>query len=193
MAGEARATFRQLKGVTADEFAPLLPATERFCQALPDRVLEALNRLGGQYDGFPIDRLQHSLQTATLALRDERDEEYVVCALVHDIGDELACYNHAELAAAVVAPFVAPANHWMVLNHAPFQGYYYWQHLGRDPLTVERLRGHPHFERTWSFVERYDQCAFDPAKETLPLAAFEPMLRRVFASPRADYRPGGPT
>ena len=188
----ARATFRQLKGVTAEEFAPLLPATEQFRATLPDRVLGALRRLGGQYDGFPIDRLHHSLQTATLALRDGRDEEYVVCALVHDLGDELAFYNHGELAAVVVEPFVSPANHWMVRNHPPFQGYYYWQHVDKDPLTVERLRGHPHFEHTWAFVERYDQRAFDPDLETLPLEAFEPMVRRVFArQPHPDYSPGG--
>lgn len=187
----ARATFRQLKGVTFEEFAPLLEATEVFRQELPERILRSLRRMGGQYDGFPIDRLQHSLQAATLALRDGRDEEYVVCALVHDIGDELTFYNHAELAGVVVEPFVSPANHWMVRNHAPFQGYYYWQHVGRDPASVERLRGHPHFEHAWTFVERYDQLAFDPDTKTLPLEAFEPMVRRVFTTPRPDYKPGG--
>lgn len=184
-----RATFTQLKGVTAEQFAPLHPATERFRAALPDRILRSLARLGGEYDGFPIDRLQHSLQTATLAQQDGRDEEYVFCSLVHDIGDELAFYNHGDLAAVVVEPFVSPANHWMVRHHPVFQGYYYWQHLGKDPLTVKRLRGHPHFEHTWAFVERYDQRAFDPSIATLPLAAFEPLVRRVMAQPHPTYSP----
>jgi predicted HD phosphohydrolase len=182
-----RASFTRLQGVTAEQFAPLHPATRAFRAALPDRVLRALARMGGEYDGFPIDRLQHSLQTATLALRDGRDEEYVFCALVHDLGDELAFYNHGELGAVVVQPFVCEANHWMVRHHPVFQGYYYWQHIGRDPRSVERVRGHAHFDRTWEFVELYDQRAFDPAIETLPLAHFEPLVRRAMAQTHPSY------
>jgi predicted HD phosphohydrolase len=184
-----RATFTRLDGVTAEQFAPLHAATRTFRAALPDRVLRSLARMGGEYDGFPVDRLTHSLQTATLALRDDRDDEYVFCALVHDIGDDLAFYNHGELAAVVVHPFVGEANHWMVRHHPVFQGFYYWQHVGRDPASVERLRGHRHFDHTWEFVERYDQRAFDPAAETLPLAHFEPLVRRVMAQTHPTYRP----
>jgi predicted HD phosphohydrolase len=184
-----RASFTQLKGVTAEQFLPLHSATEAFRAALPDRILHSLARMSGEYDGFPIDRLQHSLQTASLALQDGRDDHYVFCALVHDIGDELTFYNHGELAAAVVRPFVDEADHWMVGHHPVFQGYYYWQHIGRDPSSVEQLRGHPHFDRTWEFVERYDQRAFNSAIPTLPLSAFEPLVRRVMASPHPRYSP----
>jgi predicted HD phosphohydrolase len=184
-----RCSFTQLRGVTAEQFAPLHPATRAFRAALPDRVLAALGRMAGEYDGFPIDRLHHSLQTATLAQRDGRDDEYVFCALVHDIGDELAFYNHGELAATLVAPFVSEAAHWMVLHHPVFQGFYYWQHVGRDPMSVERLRGQPHFERTWEFVELYDQRAFDPTLETLPLAEFAPLVRRVMERTHPCFSP----
>jgi predicted HD phosphohydrolase len=182
------ATFTQLKGVTEDQFAPLRPWTDQFASGLPDRLLHNLEGLAGDFGGFPIDRLQHSLQTATLALRDGRDEEYVVCALVHDIGDHMASYNHAHLAGVVVEPFVSEANHWMVKNHAPFQGYHYVHFNGGDRFAMERFRDHPHFQHTFDFVDRYDQAAFDAASDTLPLETFAPMVRRVFAKPRADFR-----
>ena len=37
--------------------------------------------LAGDTGGYAVDRLTHSLQTATRAQRDGRDDEYVVCAL----------------------------------------------------------------------------------------------------------------
>jgi len=182
------AAFTQLKDVTEAQFAPLRPWTDQFQAGLGDRIIENLQRLSGDFGGFPIDRLQHSLQTATRAMRDGHDEEYVVCALVHDIGDHLASYNHAHLAGVVVEPFVSEANHWMVKNHAPFQGYHYVHFNGGDRFAMEQFRGHPHFEQTFDFVDKYDQAAFDGAYDTLPLEAFAPMVRQVFAKPRSDFR-----
>lgn len=182
------ATFTQLKGVTEEEFAPLRPWTDQFASGLAERILENLEKLAGDFGGFPIDRLQHSLQTATRAHRDGRDEEYVVCALVHDIGDHLASYNHAALAGVVVEPFVSEANHWMVKHHAPFQGYHYTHFNGGDRMAFEKHRGHPHFQHTFDFVDLYDQAAFDPAYPSMTLEEFAPMVRRVFAQPRADFK-----
>jgi predicted HD phosphohydrolase len=147
-------------------------------------VLAHLRLLADDYGGFAVDRLTHSLQTATLAHRGGEDEEYVVCALLHDIGDTLGAYNHADVAAAIVRPFVSEGNHWMVEKHAIFQGYYYFHHLGMDRNLRDQFRGHPHFERTALFCERYDSPAFDPACDAMPLEAFEPMVRRVFAAPK---------
>jgi predicted HD phosphohydrolase len=70
----------------------------------------------------PADRLTHSLQTATLAYRAGEDEEYVVCALLHDLGDTLGTYNHADIAAAILKPFVSEQNHWIIEKHGIFQG-----------------------------------------------------------------------
>ncbi len=84
------------------------------------------------HGGFPVTRLEHSLQTATMAEEDGRDAEYVLCALLHDIGDTLAPYNHPDIAAGILKPFVSPANHWMVQHHGIFQGYYFWHHIGLD-------------------------------------------------------------
>jgi predicted HD phosphohydrolase len=152
--------------------------------ALPKRILAHLKLLDGDYGGFPIDRYSHCLQTATLALRDGRDEEYVVCALLHDIGDTLGCYNHPDVAAAILKPFVSEANHWMVAHHGIFQGYNFFHHIGMNRDMRDMFKGHAHYARTEEFIALYDNPSFDPKAETLPIAEFEPMMRRVFAAPK---------
>jgi predicted HD phosphohydrolase len=151
---------------------------------LPDRVLTHLKLLDGDYGGFPVDRLQHSLQTATRAHRAGENEEYVVAALLHDIGDTLGSFNHPDIAAAILKPFVDPKTLWIVEQHGIFQGYYFFEYLGLDRDLREKFRGHEHFEDTARFCELYDQAAFDPAYDSAPLDFFEPMVRRVMAAPK---------
>ena len=179
-----RATFTRMDQSTAQDWALIAAEFRPFSQALPDRILAHLKLLDGDYGGFPIDRYTHCLQTATLALRDGRDEEYVVCALLHDIGDTLGCYNHPDIAAAILKPFVDDANLWMVQNHGIFQGYNFFHHIGMNRDMRDMFKGHAHYARTEEFIELYDNPAFDPKGETLPITEFEPMLRRVFAQPR---------
>jgi len=178
-----RATFTTMETSTQSDWNVIGAEFVRFGQGLPDRILQHLKLLDGDYGGFPVDRLTHSLQTATRAHADGRDEEYVVCALLHDIGDTLGSYNHPEVAAAILKPFVSEANHWMVEKHGIFQGYYFFHYVGLDRNMREALRGHPHFAYTEEFCAKYDGPAFDPKGETRPLSFFEPMLRRVFARP----------
>ena len=186
----ARATFTGMEESTAEDWAIIGQSFVRHGLGLADRILDHLRLLDGDFGGFAVDRLTHSLQTATRAFRAGEDEEYVVCALLHDIGDTLGSYNHADIAAAIVKPFVSPENHWMVEQHAVFQGYYFFHHLGMDRNLREQFRGHPSFERTALFCELYDAPAFDPAAETLPLDFFDPMLRRVFATPKQTLYTG---
>ncbi len=181
---EPRAAFTTMERSTAEDWATLSGSFVGFAQKLPDRVLAHLKLLDGDYGGFAVDRLQHSLQTATRAHRAGENEEYVVCALLHDIGDTLGTFNHADIAAAVLRPFVSDANHWMVDKHGIFQGYYFFHRIGLDRNMREEFRGHPHFERTALFCERYDGPAFDPHSDTMPLTAFAPMGRRGFAAPK---------
>ena len=185
------ASFTDMASSTEADWKIILNEAAGFAKALPDRVLSHLVLLGGDFGGFPVDRLTHSLQTATRAHKDGRDEEYVVCALLHDIGDTLGTYNHPDIGAAILKPFVSDENHWMVQHHGIFQGYYFFQHLGMDRNMREQFRNHPCFERTEEFCARYDGPAFDRNAETLPLRFFEPMLRRVLAQPRNSiYRAG---
>lgn len=153
-----------------------------------DAVMDHLKFLLGDPAGHHIDRFDHSLQTATRALRDGRSEDYVVMSLLHDIGDTLSPHNHGEIAAGILRPYVSDELYFIVRHHAIFQGYYFW-HLdgrGRDRNAREQFRGHPHFEATAEFCEKYDQMSFDPDYATLPLRDFEPMIRRLFAKP-ADW------
>jgi len=180
----ARASFRSMQESTREDWQLIGGEFMQFTTGLPARVMKHLQILEGDYGGFPVDRYTHSLQTATRALRDGRDEEYVVCALLHDIGDTLGSFNHPDIAAAILKPFVSEANHWMVQNHGIFQGHYFFHHIGLDRDMRDNFKGHPHYERTAEFCALYDNPAFDPKAETLPISEFEPMLRRVMAQPK---------
>lgn len=179
-----RANFVRMQDSTQQDWQVIGAEFMQFSKGLSDRVIKHLQILEGDYGGFPIDRYTHSLQTATRAWRDGRDEDYVVCALLHDIGDTLGSFNHPDIAAAILKPFASDANLWMVQHHGILQGHYFFHHIGMDKDMREQFRTHPHFEHTASFCELYDNPAFDATAETLPISEFEPMLRRFFAKPR---------
>lgn len=184
IAAGTRASFTAMAHGTKEDWDIIASHMMPFATTLPDRVVDHLKMLGGDHGGFAVDRLEHSLQTATRAHQDGRDEEYVVCALLHDIGDLLGFFNHADLAATVLKPFVSERNRWMVEKHGVCQGYYFFHYLGLDRNMREQYRGHPDFEYTLEFCDKYDQPAFDPNFQSMPLDAFMPMVRRVFAQPK---------
>jgi len=184
MSAEAQTNFTSMEESTAADWNVLSSHFLAYASELPNRVLAHLRLLDGDYGGFPVDRLTHSLQTATLAHQDGRDEEYVVCALLHDIGDTLGSFNHPDIAAAILRPFVTDENLWMVEKHGIFQGYYFFHHIGMDRNMREQFRGHPCFERTAEFCAKYDGPAFNPSGKTAPLSFFEPMVRRLMSAPR---------
>jgi predicted HD phosphohydrolase len=172
---------------TADDYRRLDAGLRAEHTRLADRVLDLLRGLEGHNPGYLIDRYQHSLQTATRALRDGADEETVVAALVHDVGDLHAPENHSAFAAAILRPYVADDTYWMILHHGLFQGYYYVHHFGGDRNARERFRDHPAYRKTVAFCARWDQCSFDPDYDTLPLETFEPMVRRLFAREPKEF------
>jgi predicted HD phosphohydrolase len=173
--------FTRMDQGTEEEYQFLDHLYRTFSTELPDRVIMHLNLLKGDRLGYKIDRFQHSLQSATRAQRDGADEEMVVSALLHDIGDTIAPDNHSELGASVLQPYVSARTHWIIKHHGLFQGYYYFHHCGGDRNAREIYRGHSMFEPTAEFCEKWDQNSFDPAYDTLPFEAFEPALRRIFA------------
>ncbi|MEH1824658.1 MAG: HD domain-containing protein [Nostoc sp.] len=175
------ATYTRMADGTKEDYLLLREHSKPLLNQVADRALTLLVALQESYPGNLIDRYQHSLQTATRAFRDEAEEEVVVAALLHDIGDLLAPVNHAELAAAILKPYVSPSTHWIIEHHGIFQGYYFWHHTGRDRHAREKFRGHPYFDPTAEFCHKWDQESFDPNYDTLPLTFFEPMVRRIFA------------
>jgi predicted HD phosphohydrolase len=184
LATDERARFHEMTEGTQEDWRIIAKSARAFNKTLPDRVLSHLLLLQGDFGGYAVDRLEHSLQTATRAHRDGRDEEYVVCALLHDIGDTLGSMNHADIATAILRPFASEKNLFMVEKHGIFQGYYFFEHLGLEKNLREQFRGHEWFDYTAEFCEKYDQNSFDPSYESMPLGAFAPMVRNVFGNPR---------
>lgn len=177
-------SFIRMADGTKDDYDLLEPFAEEFCAGLPDRILAAVGELDGPAGGFKLTRYAHSLQTATRALRDGRDEEYVVMSLVHDIGDNLAPHTHSEMVGAVLRPFVRPEVEWVARHHGLFQTYYYAHFRGQDRNARDAYRDHEWYDACVQWCERYDQESFDPAYAALPIATFEPMVREVFSRPR---------
>ena len=181
-------TFTRMDEGTAEEYALIDRLSKENREAtLVDNVLALLKATAGPKLGYRIDRYQHSLQTASRALRDGAEEEMVVAALLHDIGDTIAPDNHSQVAADILKPYIGEKTYWIVAHHGLFQGYFYYHHLGWDPDARERYRGHPHFEACADFCERWDQVSFDPDYDTVPLETFEPMVRRLFARKSRYY------
>ncbi len=145
-----------------------------------DRVLGWLRQMEGE-SPYQISRLEHCLQTATRAENDGADDETIACALLHDIGDILAPANHSAVAAALLAPYVSEQNHWIVLHHGLFQGYYWFEYDGQDPNARERFKDHEFYDACVDFCARWDQVSFDPDYKTQPLEHFEPLVRDLFA------------
>ena len=184
MSGHTRASFRKLQDSTASDWELLTQAFIPFLNDLPNRIVAQMRELAHDHGGFPVNRLEHCLQTATRAYNDGRDEEYLVCALLHDIGDILAPAAHADLAATILKPYVSPENHWMVEKHGIFQGYYFFHHIGLDRNIRDQFREHQWFDRTAEFCEKYDQPSFDPEFESMSLDDFAPMVRWVLSAER---------
>jgi len=173
--------FTQMKDGTREEYQFLQQFENEFINGTADRVLAHLLSLADSFDGYRVTRLEHALQCATRAWRDGAGEEMTVAALLHDIGDHLAPENHGELAAAVLRPYVSEQTHWVLRHHGVFQGYYFFHHTGRDRHAREQYRGSKYFDACAEFCEKWDQSAFDPDYDALPLEFFEPMVRRIFA------------
>ncbi|MDB4224753.1 HD domain-containing protein [Granulosicoccus sp.] len=174
-------SFTCMSDGTTEEYAFLEELEQQYAAKLPDRIMAAMENLESSLSGYRVSRLEHSLQSATRAHRDDRSTDYVVAALIHDIGDELAPYSHSELAASILRPFVQDQLYWIIKTHGVFQMYYYGEQMGLDRHARDRFKDHPYFDDAVAFCELYDQNCFDPSYESLPLSFFEPMVREVFS------------
>ena len=174
-------SFTSMAAGNQEDYDLLDRLESEFAAGTAGRVLEQLKGLSGSLAGYQVDRLEHSLQSATRAYRDGAEEEMVVAALLHDVGDLLAPENHSEMAAAVLRPYVSERTYWIVRHHGLFQSYYFAHFRGGDRNTRDRYKDHPWYQDAVDFCHRWDQPAFDPAYESLDLEFFEPMVQRVFA------------
>ena len=180
---EPRAQFHDMLDGTQEDWQAIMTHLVPFSKNGGARVLEHLKLLDGDCGGFAIDRLQHCLQTATRAHRDGRAEDYVVMALLHDIGDTLGAYNHPDIAAAIIKPFVSEELLWITQHHGIFQGYNFFHYLGLDRNMRDKFAGEPHAAACQEFIDKYDCPAFDPNYDSAPLSFFEPMVMKLFEKP----------
>ena len=182
-----RVGFTRMKDGTKEDYEFLTRHEIEYTRGTADRLLGALEHLDESLSGYQVTRLGHSVQSATRAWRDGADIDWVIAALLHDIGDIFAPYNHDEYAAAVLKPFVREQCRWVVEKHGDFQMLYYGHHVGGDRHKRDRHRGERYFDDCAQFCERWDQSSFDPEYDSLPLDFFAPMVREVFA--RQPYDP----
>ena len=180
-------SFTRMADGTAEEYAFLTPFYENCRNGVSDRLLELLKAMKGDKLGYQVDRYTHSLQSATRAESDGADEETVVCALLHDLGDVIAPDNHSEVIASILRPYISEKNHWVLKHHGLFQGYYYFHHIGGDRNARERYKDHPFYQDCVDFCEKWDQTSFDPDYLTQPLEYFEPMVRKVLTAPKHTW------
>ena len=178
------ATFGAMTEATPLDWKIIAAHNRVFANDVAGRVLDHLRLLDGDCGGFSVDRLEHSVQTATRAYRANKSDEYVVCALLHDIGDTLGSYNHPDIAAAILKPFVSDEHLWMVEKHGIFQCYNFFHHLGLNRNLRELFADHPAYDLTVEFCQEFDQPAFDPAYDSMSLEDFIPAVETLFAEPK---------
>ena len=178
--------FIRMEDGTREEYEFLDGMEKQYIEGLPDRLMNALRALEHSISGYKINRLQHCLQGATRAHRAGESDEMIIAILLHDIGDELAPHSHSEMAAAILRPYVSNRIYWIVKHHGIFQMYYYAHHCGGDRNTRDMFKDHKWYQDAVDFCHNYDQNCFDPDYDSESLEFFEPIIRRVVASPRFD-------
>jgi predicted HD phosphohydrolase len=174
--------FTRMDLGTDEDFRILKRVHENTLKQLPERLFSMLKDLSGD-QAYNLNRLEHSLQSATHALRDDADEELIVVALFHDLGEALGPMNHGEIAAAILHPFISDDNYNLLKFHGLFQTYFFGAHLGLDPNARDKYKNRPWYRKTVDFCANYDEVSFDPAYQNEPLSTFEPMVRRLLDKP----------
>ena len=173
-----KVSFTEMKKGTKDDYLLLDKHEKDYASKTADRILKFMSGLTDTLEGYKISRLEHSLQSATRALKAGESEEMIVATLLHDIGDELAPMNHSEYAASVLKPYVSEKTHWIIEKHGEFQTYYYAHHFGGDRNKRDKYKDHKYYQASVNFCEKYDQASFDPDYKSLPLSEFEPMVKK---------------
>jgi len=176
-----KVSFKEMKKGTKEDYLLLDHNEKKYIKNTADRILSFMGTLTETLEGYKVSRLEHSLQTATRALRDGANDEMIVAALLHDIGDELAPLNHSEYAAAVLKPYVSEKTHWIIEKHGIFQMYYYAHHLGGNKNERDKFKNHKYYQDTVDFCEKWDQKSFDPDYKSLTLKDFEPYVKKIFS------------
>ena len=172
--------FASFEEATREDFELVAAHDAENAAGNADRALGWLRLMDGP-SPYQVSRLEHSLQSATRAEADGADDETIAVALLHDIGDEIAPLNHAQVGAAILRPYVSEKSWWIVQHHGLFQGYYWFEHFGLDKHERDRYSDRPYYDACVQFCADWDQNCFDPSFRSKPLEHFEPLVRELFA------------
>ena len=176
-----KVNFTEMKHGSKEDYELLEKYEHNFERETADRLLKYLASQTTTLEGYQITRLEHSLQAATRAYRNNESEEMVVATLLHDIGDELAPMNHSQYAASIIRPYVSEKTYWIINHHGLFQTFYSAHHLGGNRNARDKFKDHKYYQATVDFCEKYDQSSFDPNYKSMTLKEFEPMVKRIFS------------
>ena len=176
-----KVNFTAMKDGSKEDYLFLDKLEKQYISRTGERVIKYLQNYDQTIEGYQVSRLEHSLQAATRALKDDASEEMVVATLLHDIGDELAPANHSEYAAAILKPYVSEKTYWILLKHGEFQMYYYAHHLGADRDKRDQYKDHKYYNDCIKFCEFWDQNSFDPNYKSLKLKNFEHLIKKIFS------------
>ena len=176
-----KVNFTEMKNGSKEDYLFLDKLEKKYIQGTADRIIEYLRNYNETLEGYQVSRMEHSLQAASRALKDNASDEMVVATLLHDIGDDLAPLNHSEFAASILKPYVSEKTYWILLKHGEFQMYYYAHHFNADRNKRDQYKDHRFYNDCVKFCERYDQSSFDPNYKSLPLKDFEPLIRKIFS------------
>ncbi len=175
------AKFTAMKDGSVEDYHIIRKNDEATARELPDRLIDHLKEMAKDDGAYKINRLEHVLQCATRAARDGAGDDWVVAALLHDIGDVLAPYTHGQVAAEILRPFLSEEVIWVVRYHGTFQMFYNKSLNSELRNNRDRFKDHPYYHSAVDFCEKWDQCSFDPDYEWEELDFFIPVLRRVFS------------
>lgn len=182
------ARYTSMEEATAQDVNHIIQGLNHYTDPkyLTDFYCNLVANLNSSTEGFPINRYEHSLQSATMAHRDGKDVEYVVCALLHDVGEIFDPYAHDHVIAELLKNYISPENHFILKTHTTFQGYYYWDKIGLNKNARDVFRSSPYFDACVEFVEKYDDKAFNKSYRNMTLDEFRPMMMTVFSNRRRN-------
>ncbi len=172
--------FKQMQDATTEDWKKVYDSACDYQKDFPDRVVSILEGFAGVCMGFPVDQLQHSLQTATLAEQDGAPEEIILCALLHDIGKSITTVNHGPIGAEILRKYISDDAYQILYHHQEFQGRFYYAKVNKDPNQYKKFSNQPWFDMAVRF-SAWDQQAFNPDLQAKPLEYFKPLIKKYLS------------
>lgn len=173
-------SFTAMKNGTVNDYLLIAKNDNETATELPDRLIEHLKEMAEDAGAYQISRLDHVLQCATRAYNDKANDDWIIAALMHDIGDVLAPHTHGQVASEILRPFVNEEVTWVVRHHGIFQMHYNVSLSIGQRNSREEFKSHPFYQSAIDFCEKWDQCSFDPTYDSKPLEFFIPLVHKVF-------------